>query len=163
MTTGRIGYPQNQYSTGQMLIDPSRSFLPDLNNTVSYLGDTDPADYQPALRDGPVARVQDPLLVPQSTNEETGQTDRVSHSVCFSKILLSRWVAKEGLKTSMSLTWLVPGCICRRVGPVQGEVVSLLWPGRQRHWRRHGGCPALATDRYPVICTKVFRTELELD
>lgn len=33
MTTGRVGYPRNQYSVGQMLIDPSGSFRPKLNVT----------------------------------------------------------------------------------------------------------------------------------
>ncbi|KPI44851.1 uncharacterized protein AB675_2848 [Cyphellophora attinorum] len=65
----RDGYPQNQYSVGQMLIDPTLSFLP--NITVPD------GTYQPALRNGPVARVQNPLLVPEASNEQTGQVDQV--------------------------------------------------------------------------------------
>lgn len=69
MTTGRAGYPQNQYSVGQMLIDPTLSFLP--NITVQE------SQYQPALRNGPVARLEHPLLVPEAGNEQTGQVDQV--------------------------------------------------------------------------------------
>lgn len=69
MTTGRIGYPQNQYSVGQMLIDPSLSFLPNISVPANT--------YQPALRDGPVARIENPLLVPTSQNEQQGQVDQV--------------------------------------------------------------------------------------
>jgi predicted GH43/DUF377 family glycosyl hydrolase len=69
MTTGRIGYPQNQYSVGQMLIDPSGSFRPELN--VSQ------GTYQPALRDGPIARLERPILVPEAGNEQEGQVNQV--------------------------------------------------------------------------------------
>jgi predicted GH43/DUF377 family glycosyl hydrolase len=69
MTTGRVGYPQNQYSVGQMLIDPSGSFRPTLNVSQDA--------YQPALRDGPVARLERPILVPDSKNEQQGQVDQV--------------------------------------------------------------------------------------
>jgi predicted GH43/DUF377 family glycosyl hydrolase len=69
MTTGRVGYPQNQYSVGQMLIDPSGSFRPDLN--------TSDGKYQPALMDGPIARVEKPLLVPEAGDELNGQVDQV--------------------------------------------------------------------------------------
>ncbi|EXJ65709.1 uncharacterized protein A1O5_11236 [Cladophialophora psammophila CBS 110553] len=69
MTTGRVGYPQNQYSVGQMLIDPSGSFRPTLN-----LSD---GAYQPALRDGPVARLERPILVPEAGNEQKGQVNQV--------------------------------------------------------------------------------------
>ena len=69
MTTGRVGYPQNQYSVGQMLIDPSGSFRPTLNVSQDM--------YQPALRDGPVARLERPILVPEAGNEQTGQVDQV--------------------------------------------------------------------------------------
>ena len=69
MTTGRIGYPQNQYSVGQMLIDPSLSFLPNISVPEDM--------YQPALRDGPVARIQNPMLVPEAGNEQEGQVDQV--------------------------------------------------------------------------------------
>jgi predicted GH43/DUF377 family glycosyl hydrolase len=71
MTTGRVGYPQNQYSVGQMLIDPSGAFRPTLN--ASDAG----ATYQPALRDGPVARLERPILVPEAGNEQQGQVDQV--------------------------------------------------------------------------------------
>lgn len=69
MTTGRIGYPKDQYSVGQMLIDPSGSFRPSLNVTGSM--------YQPALRDAPIARIQNPLLVPEGSDEQEGQVNQV--------------------------------------------------------------------------------------
>lgn len=69
MTTGRIGYPRNQYSVGQMLIDPSGSFRPKLNVTQGT--------YQPALRDGPVGRLERPILVPEAGNEQEGQVNQV--------------------------------------------------------------------------------------
>lgn len=69
MTTGRIGYPQNQYSVGQMLLDPSGSFRPRLNTSQDA--------YQPALRDGPVARLERPILVPEAGNEQEGQVNQV--------------------------------------------------------------------------------------
>ncbi|KAK5196625.1 hypothetical protein LTR92_004170 [Exophiala xenobiotica] len=69
MTTGRVGYPQNQYSVGQMLIDPSGSFRPVLNASTTA--------YQPALRDGPVARLERPILAPEAGNEQQGQVDQV--------------------------------------------------------------------------------------
>lgn len=69
MTTGRVGYPQNQYSVGQMLIDPSGSFRPTLNVSQDM--------YQPALRDGPVARLERPILVPEAGNEQEGQVNQV--------------------------------------------------------------------------------------
>jgi predicted GH43/DUF377 family glycosyl hydrolase len=69
MTTGRIGYPQNQYSVGQMLIDPSGSFRPNLN--VSN------GKYQPALKDGPIARLEQPILVPEGEGEVNGQVSQV--------------------------------------------------------------------------------------
>lgn len=69
MTTGLAGYPKDQYSVGQMLIDPTLSFLPNL--TVAE------GEYQPALRDGPVARLEHPVLVPEASNEQEGQVDQV--------------------------------------------------------------------------------------
>jgi predicted GH43/DUF377 family glycosyl hydrolase len=75
MTTGRAGFPQNQYSVGQMLIDPSGSFRPNLNTsqTVGCAGST----YQPALKDGPIARIEEPFLVPEASDEMQGQVDQV--------------------------------------------------------------------------------------
>lgn len=75
MTTGRIGFPKDQYSVGQMLIDPSGSFRPSLNTsqTVGCAGST----YQPALKDGPVARIEEPFLVPEASDEVQGQVDQV--------------------------------------------------------------------------------------
>ena len=70
MTTGMAGYTANQYSVGQMLIDPSGSFRPDI--TVPE------GTYQPVLRDGPIARVEKPLLVPESEGEVQGQVNLVS-------------------------------------------------------------------------------------
>lgn len=69
MTTGRIGYPKDQYSVGQMLIDPSGAFRPNL--TVPE------GTYQPALRDGPIARIENPLLVPEGQDEQKGQVNQV--------------------------------------------------------------------------------------
>jgi predicted GH43/DUF377 family glycosyl hydrolase len=69
MTTGRVGYPKDQYSTGQMLIDPSGGFRPKLNTSNGV--------YQPALKDGPIARIEEPLLVPESTSEQAGQVGQV--------------------------------------------------------------------------------------
>ena len=69
MTTGRIGYPKDQYSVGEMLIDPSGSYRPTIN--------VPEGTYQPALRDGPVARLQSPILVPEAGNEQEGQVDQV--------------------------------------------------------------------------------------
>ncbi|KAI7667413.1 hypothetical protein KC319_g6684, partial [Hortaea werneckii] len=69
MTTGRVGYPRNQYSTGQMLLDPSGSFRPNIQ--------VPEGEYEPALRDGPLARVERPVLVPEGQGEESGQVDRV--------------------------------------------------------------------------------------
>lgn len=72
MTTGRIGYPQNQYSVGQMLIDPSGSFRPN-NLSIPSI----PGEYQPALMDGPIARIEKPMLVPTGQQEQSGQVDQV--------------------------------------------------------------------------------------
>jgi predicted GH43/DUF377 family glycosyl hydrolase len=69
MTTGRIGYPQNQYSVGQMLIDPSGSFRANIS--------VPEGTYQPALKDGPIARLQNPFIVPEAGNEQEGQVDQV--------------------------------------------------------------------------------------
>lgn len=69
MTTGRIGYPKDQYSVGQMLIDPSGAF----RSNISVPANT----YQPALKDGPIARIENPLLVPEAQTEQQGQVDQV--------------------------------------------------------------------------------------
>ena len=52
-----------------MLTDPSGSFRPSLN--------TSDGKYQPALRDGPISGIQNPLLVPEGGGEQTGQIDQV--------------------------------------------------------------------------------------
>ena len=52
-----------------MLIDPSGSFRPDL--------DVPEGEYQPALMDGPIARIEKPLLVPTQSGEQEGQVDQV--------------------------------------------------------------------------------------
>lgn len=72
MTTGRIGYPINQYSTGQMLIDPSGSFRPEI--------EVPEGEYQPALMDGPIARIEKPMLVPTQAEEQEGLVDQVVFS-----------------------------------------------------------------------------------
>lgn len=69
MTTGRVGYPKDQYSVGQMLIDPSGAFRPNLNVSDGM--------YQPALMDGPIARIEEPLLVPEGSDEQEGQVNQV--------------------------------------------------------------------------------------
>ena len=52
-----------------MLIDPTLSFQP--NITVPD------GTYQPALRNGPVARLEHPILVPEAANEQEGQVNQV--------------------------------------------------------------------------------------
>lgn len=69
MTTGRAGYPQNQYSVGQMLIDPSGSLRAKLSMTEGM--------YSPALRDGPIARLKQPILVSEGEGEVNGQVSQV--------------------------------------------------------------------------------------
>lgn len=69
---GEAGYNKSQYSTGQMLIDPSGAFRPSV--TVPD------GQYQPALRDGPIARTERPLLWPEAANEVTGQVNQVVFS-----------------------------------------------------------------------------------
>jgi predicted GH43/DUF377 family glycosyl hydrolase len=75
MTTARVGFPKDQYSVEQILIDPSESFRPRLNTsqTVGCVGNI----YQPALKDGPVARIEEPFLVPEASDEVQGQVDQV--------------------------------------------------------------------------------------
>lgn len=72
MTTGRIGYPKDQYSTGQMLIDPSGAFRPNIP--------VPEGEYQPALMDGPIARIEKPMLVPTQAEEQEGLVDQVVFS-----------------------------------------------------------------------------------
>lgn len=69
MTTGRIGYPKDQYSCGQMLIDPSGSFRPYINTSSGM--------YEPSLMDGPIARIEKPWLTPTTTLEQSGQVDKL--------------------------------------------------------------------------------------
>lgn len=52
-----------------MLIDPSGSFRPNISVPEGA--------YQPALRDGPIARLEKPILVPEQGNEVQGQVDLV--------------------------------------------------------------------------------------
>lgn len=52
-----------------MLFDPSGSFRPNIS--------VPEGTYQPALRDGPIARVENPLIVPESADEQEGQVDQV--------------------------------------------------------------------------------------
>ena len=52
-----------------MLIDPAGSFRPDL--------DVPEGEYQPALMDGPISRIEKPLLVPTQSGEQEGQVDQV--------------------------------------------------------------------------------------
>lgn len=77
MTTGRVGYPANQYSVGQMLLDPSGSFRSNSLNATPPSGCTTSDTYLPQLRDGPIARLERPILVPGEKNEQTGQVDQV--------------------------------------------------------------------------------------
>ena len=72
MTTGRVGYPKDQYSTGQMLVDPSLAFQPDIQ--------VPEGEYQPALMDGPIARIEKPMLVPTQAEEQEGLVDQVVFS-----------------------------------------------------------------------------------
>lgn len=69
---GHGGYGDRQYSTGQMLIDPSGNFRPNVS--------VDPGVFQPALVDGPVARLERPFLWPDAANEVEGQVDNVVFS-----------------------------------------------------------------------------------
>jgi predicted GH43/DUF377 family glycosyl hydrolase len=69
MTTARAGYPKDQYSVGQMLIDPSGSFRANFNVSEGM--------YQPAFKDGPIARLEQPILVPEGEGEANGQVSQV--------------------------------------------------------------------------------------
>ena len=52
-----------------MLIDPSGSFRPNISVAEG--------EYQPALKDGPIARIQNPMIVPSGMEEQEGQVDQV--------------------------------------------------------------------------------------
>lgn len=67
-TSGRVGYPPAQYGVGQMLIDPSGEFRPTVN--VSIPNPAVGGTYQPALRDGPVARIERPMVCPKPQHNE---------------------------------------------------------------------------------------------
>ncbi|GIZ44481.1 hypothetical protein CKM354_000767800 [Cercospora kikuchii] len=75
-TSGRVGYPGAQYGVGQMLVDPSGAFRPTVNTSLEnpVTGGT----YQPALRDGPVARIERPMVFPSTPEETEGQVNRVT-------------------------------------------------------------------------------------
>ena len=66
MATGQREYAERQYSVGQMLLDPSGSFRLNL---------TDP--HQPPLKMGPIARLEQPFLIPESSDEKEGQVNHV--------------------------------------------------------------------------------------
>jgi hypothetical protein len=91
MTTGMAGYAANQYSVGQMLIDPSGSFRPNIS--------VPEGTYQPALRDGPIARLEKPLLVPESESEVEGQVDLVRRNILLTclkdRLLIIRFVSSR--------------------------------------------------------------------
>lgn len=75
-TTGRVGYPAGQYGVGQMLIDPSGAFRPTVDASIPnpVVGGT----YQPAIADGPIARIEKPMVFPSTPQETEGQVDRVT-------------------------------------------------------------------------------------
>lgn len=52
-----------------MLIDPSGSFRPNLNVSDGR--------YQPALKDGRIVRLEQPILVPERKKEKNGQVSQV--------------------------------------------------------------------------------------
>ena len=68
MRTGLVGYAKDQYSAGQMLIDPSKRFLGNA---------TQGSKYDPSLQDGPIARLERPFLTPTSVLEQQGQVNQV--------------------------------------------------------------------------------------
>ena len=75
-TTGRVVYPAGQYGVGQMLIDSSGAFRPTVNASIPnpVVGGT----YQPAIADGPIARIEKPMVFPSTPQETEGQVDRVT-------------------------------------------------------------------------------------
>ncbi|KAK4500995.1 hypothetical protein PRZ48_006801 [Zasmidium cellare] len=75
-TSGRAGYPAAQYGVGQMLIDPSGAFRPTVNTSI--INPVTGGTYQPALADGPVARIERPMVFPSTPAETEGQVDRVT-------------------------------------------------------------------------------------
>ena len=68
MTTGGVDYAKDQYSAGQILIDPSERFL---------VNATQGSKYDPSLQDGPIARLEKPFSTPTSVLEQQGQVDQV--------------------------------------------------------------------------------------
>lgn len=106
MTTGRAGYPQGQYSVGQMLIDPSGSFRPTVNASIEnpVVGGT----YQPELADGPVARLERPFLWPSTPEQTEGQVNRV--------------VFAEGLVQFKGKWWLYFGQADSSLGVAMADV-----------------------------------------
>ncbi|KAI9672661.1 MAG: hypothetical protein M1831_000096 [Alyxoria varia] len=109
------GYPQGHYSVGQMLVDPTRSYqFAPLNGTAAENGSVevgaggfDPR-YQPALTDGPVARLERPLLVPEAPDEQVGQVPNV--------------VFAEGIVRFKGRWWLYYGQADKTVGVATSEV-----------------------------------------
>lgn len=70
-TSGRVGYPPAQYGVGQMLIDPSGAFRPTVNTSI--VSPVTGGTYQPAIADGPVARIERPMVFPSTPEETEGQ------------------------------------------------------------------------------------------
>ena len=109
------GYPPGHYSVGQMLVDPARGFqFEPLNGTAAENGSIevgaggfDPR-YQPALTDGPVARLERPLLVPEAREEQMGQVPNV--------------VFAEGIVRFKGRWWLYYGQADKTIGVATAEV-----------------------------------------
>lgn len=75
-TTGRAGYSAGQYGVGQMLIAPSGAFRPSVNTSI--INPVTGGTYQPAIADGPVARIERPMVFPSTPAETEGQVNRVT-------------------------------------------------------------------------------------
>ncbi|ORX33886.1 glycosyl hydrolase [Kockovaella imperatae] len=67
---GRAGYTRGSYSTGQMLIDP------EIGNKPAKI-DHKTGKERPEARNGPIARLERPVLVPDAENEVEGQVNQV--------------------------------------------------------------------------------------
>ncbi|KAJ9636394.1 hypothetical protein H2199_008069 [Coniosporium tulheliwenetii] len=89
------------YSVGQMLIDPSGSFR------FRRANESDES-YEPALRDGPVARIERPMLVPEQPEELEGLVNAV--------------VFAEGLVQFRGRWWLYFGQADSTLGLATAEV-----------------------------------------